>query len=336
MNMKPLLNRESQLPADNWYEIAPAGKHPITILANAKPTTLMQVIDAAASQAMANSFTGDLLVDYDHFSMDVNHPSEAAGWIKELANRDGSLWARIEWTDNGAAAVTNKRYRYISPAWMPADCETLPGGAVRPLKLKNAGLTNDPNLKGMRPLSNREQTNTAQGENAMDYKTELIKILALAADATDEQISAALTKLAPKIEAAETTATENETLTNRNKTLETENKAFLADQVEKDLNEFAHVITNREGMKTLLMANRAEHIKTLETLLKSVKKPEAQTPLHNRAAAGNPDPVSGVNEKEVNTARAISNRAKQIQCDTPALQWPQAFNQAASEFALKG
>jgi len=42
----------------------------------------------------------------------------AYGWIKQLELRDSVLWAGIEWTEDGIAAVTNGNLPYISAHWV--------------------------------------------------------------------------------------------------------------------------------------------------------------------------------------------------------------------------
>jgi hypothetical protein len=159
-----LLNRDGfQTPADGWYQVAPMGEF------GHAQAGLTQVVDAEACQAMANRFAEEakapnfagLLVDFDHFSLDGEKRSEAAGWITALENRDGGLFAKIRWSDVGEEAVKGGRYRFLSPVWNRADCVDLGGGRVRPVRLLNAAVTNDPNLKGMRPLSNNAATAAA-------------------------------------------------------------------------------------------------------------------------------------------------------------------------------
>ncbi len=153
-----ILNRETfEMPADGWYQIAPLGEFPH------RPSGVVQVVDKAACDAMANAFGKEagkpnfagLLIDFDHFSLDDKLKSEAAGWITELENRDTGLWAKIRWSDVGEECVKGGRYRFLSPVWSQRDCEDLGNGRLRPVKLLNAAVTNDPNLKGMVPLSNR-------------------------------------------------------------------------------------------------------------------------------------------------------------------------------------
>lgn len=83
-----------------------------------------------------------LPIDYDHatdFAAPNGHPAPAAGWIRELAARDGALWGRVDWTPHGAMAITSHEYRYISPVF-----QYTPEGEVT--RLLRAGLTNNPNL----------------------------------------------------------------------------------------------------------------------------------------------------------------------------------------------
>jgi len=175
-----LLNREFRLPDDGWFQIAPLGE-----FAHAS-AGVSQVVDEAACRAMAAAFEADsrnanfagLLVDFDHFSLDRAQRSEAAGWITALELRgdltangancangkcDAGLWAKIRWSDVGESAVAGGRYRFISPVWRREDCEDLGPDPVsgqdrlRPVRLLNAAVTNDPNLKGLVPLSNRAE-----------------------------------------------------------------------------------------------------------------------------------------------------------------------------------
>jgi len=163
-----ILNRDTfEMPADGWYQIAPLGEFPH------RPSGVVQIVDKAACDAMANAFREEagkpnfagLLIDFDHFSLDDKLKSEAAGWISELENRDTGLWARIRWSDVGEECVKGGRYRFLSPVWSQKDCEDLGNGRLRPVKLLNAAVTNDPNLKGIVPLSNRDASPSADAGN---------------------------------------------------------------------------------------------------------------------------------------------------------------------------
>jgi phage I-like protein len=92
------------LSDDGWIHVTPVGEFPHHV-------GFVQVIDRRACDLMADDFAkrrkeeGDrfagLLVDYDHFSLDTEKPSEAAGWLTEHEARDDGLWGRVRWTDAG-------------------------------------------------------------------------------------------------------------------------------------------------------------------------------------------------------------------------------------------
>ena len=144
------------LPEDGWFHIATPGEWPH------KPTGLVQVIDEEALEAIIASFLNEktasnwpgVLIDFDHQSLDQDKPSVAAGWIVELEKRPTGIWARIRWSDVGRKSIEGGRYRFISPVWRSSDCAMLDNDRIRPLKLMNCAVTNDPNIKGLFPLSN--------------------------------------------------------------------------------------------------------------------------------------------------------------------------------------
>lgn len=91
----------------------------------------------------------DLAIDFGHRS-----DEEAAGWIKNLTlethGHETQLWAEVDWTPDGKAALSGKRFRYLSPdfAFAYTDNETSEKfGAT----LFGAGLTNRPVIKNMAP-----------------------------------------------------------------------------------------------------------------------------------------------------------------------------------------
>ena len=164
-----LPNREGAFvkPSDGWYHLIPKGEFETTIEGtDGSERKVMQVVDNAALTAIINRFKAEaaepnfpgLRVDFDHFSYEPDQSSEAAGWIKELQNREDGVWGRVDFSDTGEAAVTGGRFKLCSPAWKPKDCEKLAANRYRPLRLDSVALTNNPNMKGMVPW-----TNTAAG-----------------------------------------------------------------------------------------------------------------------------------------------------------------------------
>jgi hypothetical protein len=144
---------------DAWIHVTPLGE-----FAHAG-AGVVQVIDAEALKAITEDFTTKaavenfpgLLVDFDHFSMDTDKSSEAAGWITDLRSDAAGLWAKVRWTSKGKEAVEGGEYRLVSPVFPKASlCEQLGGERIRPRTLMSVALTNDPNIKGGKPLTNRE------------------------------------------------------------------------------------------------------------------------------------------------------------------------------------
>ncbi|OQA30263.1 MAG: Mu-like prophage I protein [Betaproteobacteria bacterium ADurb.Bin341] len=147
------------LATDGWVQVTPCGEFPHV------GAGVTQVIDREACDRIAADFVGrksdsnypGVLVDFDHFSLDTEKSSEAAGWISDLEARDTGLWARVRWSDAGLSAVQGGRFRLMSPVFPPpSHCEDLGGGKIRPVMLVSVALTNEPNIKGGRPLANRQ------------------------------------------------------------------------------------------------------------------------------------------------------------------------------------
>ncbi len=309
---------------DGWFHIAPHGTFP-------HPTGAQQVIDAEACETMAQTFAEEarqpnfpgLLVDFDHFSHDPARPSAAAGWVSALEARNDGLYAQVRWSDLGHAAVTGGRYRLVSPVWNRADCDswTAPAGPagqeaahLRPRRLARVALTNDPNLPGLAPLTNRgEEPRPAKAEPAHsrdDAKSKppplplarslravLVEMLRLAAGATDAEIAEALRLQRDELDAL------------RNRCV-----AFREAQVDAELEAFADVITNRAAVRAQLLANREGTLAVLQAL----RRPAPFVPLHD-ARARRPNlqllsPLTGA-ESDPSAARRIANRARQLQSE---------------------
>jgi hypothetical protein len=157
------------LPDDGWFQISAIGDFPHAT------TGLVQVIDADAVSAIVQKFAEEsakpnfpgVLVDWDHASLDLDKPTEAAGWIMNLQQRPDGLWGQVRWSDRGAEAISGGRYRFMSPVWRQEDCLALGEKKVRPLRLFNCALTNDPNIKGMVPLANSGRVMTDEQRRAM-------------------------------------------------------------------------------------------------------------------------------------------------------------------------
>jgi phage I-like protein len=344
-----ILNRDFRLPDDGWYHIAPFGEFPHT------GAGVIQVIDQEACIAMAARFAADaqttnfpgLLVDFDHFSLDGEKRSEAAGWIIGLENRENGLWAQIRWSDLGEEAVKGGRYRFLSPVWARSDCVDLSDGRVRPVRILNAAVTNDPNLKGLVPLSNSGQRRVVdfqtlyggannleryepsvakamegKGANMKAVIEKLVNHLGLAADATEVVI---LEKMGGLISATVVTELQNSlsALQTKHDGLVANLKTVEDELVNRHLADFEGLIN--EGSKPFwaqqLIQNRVGALAALGDLRemagnaaaapdtsKGGNKETTRKPLHNRATAKPVPPGQGGQTRADSDSKAMKIR----------------------------
>lgn len=342
---KLILNRQGQLPADHWYQIEVTGEH-------YNPAAgVVQIIDAQAVESIVNRFAAaaqspnfaGLLIDQDHFSLDPEKSSEAFGWLRELRNRDGQLEGRVEWTDLGKPAVESGRFKFFSTVYASADVEKLGDRvikngalrpAVRPLALDRLAVTNDPNNKGGKPISNRTPgLMPGAGENQPTEKMNplVIQLLAalgltLAPDAAPEAVNTALTQAIAK-------AGEAKQIENRHSTLKADYDALLAERIEGDLKAHEAVITNRESVKAMLISNRTGTLAMLAGL-KLATPAEAAKPITNRAGAQTPAPAAGedraAKQSQAVEAVRIKNRCSHKDAwSLAARENPELFSTAA-------
>lgn len=279
-----ILNRESTAPrTPTWQQIEVSGEHP-AMFGDAR---VVQVIDGEALQSIVAEWDKDmkvphfdgLLVDADHLSHDPAQSTEAKAWLADLEIRNGELWGLLDWTDTGAEAVRGKRWKYFSTEYAAGDLEDLgvgPDGVrrVRPRRLAGLALTNRPNNRGGRPITNRKAGDAEHNPTQEDKTTmkSIAEKLGLPAEATEEDILAAIGSLmerageADKLEAE----AEAEEILNRH---------------EKRVPE-----GGRATWKEKLIANREVAEELLKSLPERPAAPgEKRPPIFNRRDAKTPD-----------------------------------------------
>lgn len=328
----PILNREFQHPADGWYHIEPRGEHPN------RAAGVVQVIDGKACEAIANRFNADaeagalthgheMLVDHEHFSHDADKETRAFGWLTRLANRDDGIYGQIRWSTTGKAAVDGGDYRFFSTEYDPQNLAALnrEKNRVRPTALSGLTLTNRPNNRGGRPITNRDNLPehpadpTAGGQADIQNRKTTMKLIAtklgLSADASEEAILGALDKVTNRAAEAEgklaSITTERDTLKNRVSELD-------AEQICADLD--AHgvkdeAVRNRLTPVLGAMKNREERVAFLTDIVaKPAPEAKPQNKLFNRdgkaPAAGKNAETTGADKDK---AQRIMNRAAELQ-----------------------
>lgn len=296
-----LLNRLDAVPNFKWMHVCPLGEHPWTS-ADGKEV-IVQIIDQEACEAMARTYPLSIpnsRVDVDHESMDIDKRTAAVGWGRKAEARNDGLWVEVEWNPDGHQLVANKVYRFNSPCFPRDGLVDLGNGRFRVTKLGVIALTNDPNLRGQKPLTNsRAQSANPNTKtlSTMDYKTMLLTLLGLPADASDDAVTAAITAAKGK----------DTTMQNRISELETQ-------LVNRDLDE--HGITDPAQRKLLtpMLANKDQRADALALMNRVKVNEQTCTALHNRAGAPVPKTDKQLSQGDADPDKAaadLHNRAMQ-------------------------
>jgi phage I-like protein len=144
----------------------------------------------------------DLVIDYEHQTLKgVQAP--AAGWVKELILKDGSIAARVEWTPAAARYLENKEYRYLSPVITVRKSDGKATG------LHSLALTNTPAIEGMTPIVNSINFDEGGQNNMNEFLVKIAQLLGLGEDATEDQVFEALGKVLDEAKALKDAAAAN-------------------------------------------------------------------------------------------------------------------------------
>lgn len=204
-------NPLSQIPDSGVLEVqvAPFGSFDgILHNADGSKKPFVQQLDEAAFGRVLDAWTKagspELLIDADHTSCE-HGSTRAYGWAKNLRIESGrGLVADFAFTPAGREAVNGREYRFVSPVFNVDE-----RGQIT--SLESVALTNTPNLP-VACVLNRSETGVTsvedqKGKPAMD---EIKSLLGLAADATPEDVAAAVKALQQKVADAEAAALNRE------------------------------------------------------------------------------------------------------------------------------
>lgn len=360
------------LPADGWIMLLPKGRFPGTlsrktdtgeetesILQEFDDTAFASMKDAWDKQetAMGSNFPG-MLIDFDHFSHDTSKPSEAAGWVTAIEVRPDGIWGLPRWSKEGLEKVQGGAYRLVSPVLTDFEDVGKEGDlrVMRPGTLLRLALTNDPQLKGMPPVSNRAAAkptvNVNNKDKNMDLRKQLCALLGLAEDCTDEQLIAKITELSGASasrngctdkEAGEMRAriqALNAELAANRKNLET----ATAQLIDHDERRFAKLIPDKEKLRGMLTANREATVAVLTEMEKASEEAAkasagngaGRKPMHdskNRSHPGSPDGTETTCPTDQEAA-AIRLRAETIAASSN-IGFNRAWDEAIHEWRLK-
>ena len=113
----------------------------------------------------------EIVVDYNHGSMDIEpDKSKAAGWVKDVFFKDGSLYAKIKWTPRAIDYILNDEFRYVS-AEIDPNYTDKKSGEDKGMTLLAIALTNRPFIEGQDSisLSERDELHKQAEERAKKY-----------------------------------------------------------------------------------------------------------------------------------------------------------------------
>lgn len=114
---------------------------------------------AEAIRNFESGVAGEVSTDYDH-SFAEGGTSEASGWYKRLYEKDGALWASVEFTKEAAQKVRDKAFRFFSPEFHSNWADEK--GKRHGFTILSGGLTNRPFLKNMAPITLSDEIDTAE------------------------------------------------------------------------------------------------------------------------------------------------------------------------------
>lgn len=355
--MKGYLVSDSKFepPADGWVQVLALGEFP-----NAE-AGIVQVCDGQALDAIVADFKAQaatenwpgMLLDYDHFSHQKDKPTGAAGWADSVERRGDGLFAHVRFSESGDKAVRGGEYRLISPVL--SGFVEVDGQRKRPTKLVRLALTNDPNIKGMEPVSNRAgQPKTQHQENNMEYKDKLTALLGLNRDASDDDIEKALgeveTEAKNRAEAAQAEAKEQEEA----EALEAQNRGEspvidkLQAQIARLESELAETHAaqfdallgdNKDAkvaLRELCVMNRGAVAKVMAAVKPAPAQVQRNQPIYNRRTqplpgAASPDADSG----DSVYADAVQKEALSITTKNRDVTWSQAWGMAKRTVAAR-
>lgn len=178
-------------------QITPYGDYDNVTASGRKVT---QHCDKQAFENIVNAFDKELIVDVDHQS-ELTDNTEAAGWLTSVkVDEEKGLVGDIKVSELGAKLLNGLNYRFGSPAFLLDEDD-------RPMKLTSFALTNRPALTDIAPVYN-SAPKTEEGQDKLiisgdtpsilnsedTMKEELIKMLGLPEDATDEMVKDCIQK----------------------------------------------------------------------------------------------------------------------------------------------
>lgn len=159
------------LKAGMWPDGSAKGHLDITI-----PNLVEMVSNFDRGVGMPGGAGTGLPIDYGHEEW-----AQAAGWMKSLELIGDTLYAHVEWSTSGLAALQGKEYKCISPSFWPGCLGQWQDPENPDITASNvlvgAGLTNIPFFKGLTPIMASTGSNNVMYISANNKETSTVPTL---------------------------------------------------------------------------------------------------------------------------------------------------------------
>jgi len=182
-----------------WIQAFPVGeyKHPLYGKISMTHERALRMAANANSKVIGT----DISIDFAH-RKDVSKGQQAAAWVKQAEGRPDGLWLQVEFTDDAAKEIEEKKWRYFSPEFVDSFTNRETGVKTKDVLL-GGGLTNRPFLRNILPVnldeflgdssSVKEKDEHRKGGERMEKFLEALRIaLKLDDDADEEAVAKAL------------------------------------------------------------------------------------------------------------------------------------------------
>lgn len=195
------LHRASDDNSGCWFHtVPPMGEYDGGNLThNGEPVPdAVIVIDRRAYDNIISSFNfNGILVDREHFSLDLDKPSDAMAWAVDIREDPDGLWTKWSFTPPGRDAWDNRILISRSPV---LELEHLGDCRFRPVALRSIAMTNTPHFDLSNIAARAAENQTTKGKTKMNR---LLELLGLPADASEEDVAAAVQSLIDRSSASE-------------------------------------------------------------------------------------------------------------------------------------
>lgn len=179
--------------------VFPAGVHTIHATQNNQPVTKDVLVEPATADAMQAALQAHLTAgqrpyfDFDHDDTKASAWPTGYRWEAGCAARVPGVYAAVEWSGSGAAAVLGKDYRSFSPAF---NIDKAKPARVVGAPLNMGGLVNAPAFRRQAPIWAKQASSPLSPDTTMPTPNNDTDIAAAEAIKAKEALATAQTELA--------------------------------------------------------------------------------------------------------------------------------------------